>query len=283
MGFLRWAWREPLVHFLVIGAALFALFYLLNDESGWQGERDDLVVITSDDISRLSALYQKKWMRPPNREELEGLVEEYIKKEIYYREALHLGLDKDDAVVRRRLRQKVEFLTADLLALPAATDEELQAYLDKNQEKFKKAPELSFRQIYFRSGSARSMEIAENALEIIRADPSGTKGLEAGDPSLLPQVIELSNPQQIDSQFGIGFGQRLMNASADGWSGPVESTLGLHLIYILEVRVPGPPTLDEIKDEVQLEWSYFKRMELEDQFFLELKNRYHIEVAWPEG
>ena len=93
-------------------------------------------------------IFQRTWQRPPTRQELDGIVKEYVKEEVLYREALAMGLDRDDTLVRRRLRQKLEFVAEDMADAVDPTDAELQQYLDEHPESFRVERRASFYQVY---------------------------------------------------------------------------------------------------------------------------------------
>ena len=138
--------REPLLHFLVIGALLFGVFQLADaDDEPAPGE----IVVSAGQIANLEAIFSRTWQRPPSAEELDGLVEDYIRDEVLYREAVAMGLDRDDAVIRRRMRQKMEFV-ADVMADVEPTDAELKTFVAEHSERFRREPHFSFSHVYFK-------------------------------------------------------------------------------------------------------------------------------------
>ena len=169
--------REPLVHFLVLGAALFLLYKIVADPVG---DRSDRIVVTSGHIERLVEGWKRTWQRPPTRKELEGLIEDHIREEILYREARAMGLDRDDTIIRRRLRQKMEFLFEDLGAQANPSDEELQAFLDKNPDAFRVATRVTFSHIYL-NRDRRGESATRDAERLLRA---------AGDTDVIALVLE---------------------------------------------------------------------------------------------
>lgn len=264
--------REPLLHFLAIGAALFALY-------GWaspQGFGDDnRIVVDAGRIEQLRAYFQRTWNRPPTARELDALIDDFVVEEIFYRRALDLGLDKNDAVIRRRLRQKMEFIAADAIALYQASDEELEAFLQAHPERFRRDASYSFEQRYFSpdrvDGDVRARaEAARQAL---------TAGREvAGDPSLLPDVLERTGASQVDRIFGSGFAQALDGAPVGQWSAPLRSGLGLHVVRVKERRPAYLPSLDEVRAEVEREWQNEKNQQAKAQLLAGLKAEYQIVI-----
>ena len=264
--------RDPLVHFLLGGALLFGLYGLVGEEA----DRPDRVVVSEIEIERLASTFARTWMRPPTQGELDGLIDDFVTEEILYREALELGLDRNDLVIRRRLRQKMEFLAQDLAA-PNADDAALQAYLAANPERFLEPERWSFRQVFLdpgRDGAAR----APGLLETLR---SGDDPDAAGDPTLLPRGLERASPREVDGTFGDGFATALADAEKGAWFGPVRSSYGLHLVRIDERTPQRMPALEEIRAAVEREWAAAQRRELNERFERTLRERYEIEVRMP--
>lgn len=274
--------REPLVHFLVLGAGLFLLYGYI---SGKGPDRVDRIVVKEADVAWLSEQFQRTWMRPPTRQELQGLVEEFVKEEILYREALALGLDKDDLVVRRRMRQKLEFLNADLLEPRRPTDAELHAYLDANPEQFRLPARYSFHQIYLNpeASGGDAQQRAADLLTRLRADPSlDTDPQPLGDSTLLPRSLKLASKREISALYGAGLADALSTMEKNVWSGPYRSSYGLHLILLTAIEDGGLPELDRVRPAVEREWSNERRQEANDRFYQALRARYAVEIRLPE-
>lgn len=268
--------RDPLTHFLAAGAALFALYALV---SGDAGERPDRIVVTEAQVANLAAGFERTWMRPPTRAELRGLVEDYVTEEILYRQALALGLDRDDLIVRRRMRQKMEFLTGELAA--AEPDEaELAAYLREHPESFAVPARVTFRSVFLRpeqeeaGAGARATEL----LERLRADGKALDPAALGDPTLLPSAMQRVTTREIADRFGADFAEALEQAPEGEWSGPVASAYGLHLVRV-EAREPArEPALDEVREQVRREWSAQQHAVEQQRFYRTLRDGYQIEL-----
>ncbi|MDH3684669.1 MAG: peptidylprolyl isomerase [Myxococcales bacterium] len=269
--------RDPLLHFLLGGALLFGLYDLVGDGP----ESRDRVIVGEAEVERLATTFARTWMRPPTRAELDGLIDDFITEEILYREALELGLDRNDLVIRRRLRQKMEFLAQDL-SNPTADDAALQAFLAENPDRFREPERWSFRQLFFdpaRDGAARASE----RLAGLRADSDGEGDADgaAGDPTLLPRTLERASAREIDGTLGAGFAAQLAGAEVGEWSGPYASSFGLHLVFVRE-RTPGRlPALEEIRPLVERERSAAERRALKERFEQGIRERYEIEVQLP--
>ena len=197
--------REPLLHFLLIGGGLFLLFNLINGEAV---DKPNRIVVTSGQVELLTTNFARTWERPPTDEEMDALVDSYLRDEVYYREALALGLDEDDSVIRRRLRQKLSFILEDTAALLDPDDQELTAYMDAHAEQLRVQPQVSFRQIYL-SRDTRS-DIDADAGEILSRLQAGEDPRLLGDRIMLADEYTLAPRDDIKRRFGEGFAQQLM-------------------------------------------------------------------------
>ncbi len=273
--------REPLIHFLALGAALFLLYKIV---AAPVGDRSDRIVVTSGHIERLVEGWARTWQRPPTRKELEGLIEDHIREEILYREALAMGLDRDDTIIRRRLRQKMEFLIEDLDAQANPSDEELQAFLDKNPDAFRVAPRVTFSHIYLnrdRRGESATRD-AKHLLARLEAADGRLDAAALGDPLLLPHDYESLPEDEVAKLFGREFAARLTELPADRWTGPVESGYGLHLVLVRERTEGRVPKLTEVRDAVRREWLAVRRHEANEALHQRLRVRYTVIVERPE-
>jgi hypothetical protein len=269
--------REPLLHFTALALLIFIAYQILSP-AGPQS-RAGTIVVSAGKIEQMAAIFARTWQRPPSPEELKGLIDEHVIEEIYVREALALGLDTDDTVIRRRLRQKMEFMTsADVDAL-TPTDADLQAYLDANPDAFSEPPQVAFQQVFLNPDRhPGSLDDTAAALfETLRADPAADLSL-LGDASLLPADLPLSSVVRIDRVFGPDIAAAVERAEPLVWTGPVASPYGLHLIRVTG-REPGrSPDLPDIRDTVLREWSNAKRLEVEAARMNELLGRYEIRI-----
>ncbi|MCG6868921.1 MAG: peptidyl-prolyl cis-trans isomerase [Gammaproteobacteria bacterium] len=278
-GVLSQLIREPLLHFLVLGAGLFALYAMVNNDESRRGDR---IIVDEQQISRLAEQFQRTWMRPPTRAELEGLAEDFVKEEVLYREALSLGLDQDDLVIRRRMRQKMEFLNADLAEMQTPTVAELQDWLDAHTDLYRKPATTSFEQIYFnpeRSGDDAHQR-ASSLLERLNSQEMDVETL--GDPTLLPATLEAATSSEISATFGSQLVEAIESAPEATWSGPYTSSFGLHLVRVTD-RVPSRlPALTEIRRAVERDWLADRRLEANELFYDALRKRYRVEIYLPE-
>jgi hypothetical protein len=270
-----------LLHFLLLGSGLFVLFRLV----GGDAEAPKAIVVTEARVEALAENFARTWMRPPTAQELTGLVEDYVKEEIFYREAVTMGLDRDDVVIRRRLRQKLEFISEDVATAVEPTEQQLQGYLDEHAEKFLEPARLSFQQVFFspeRRGEA-AMRDAEKLLAQLRAGSGPADLSEAGDATLLPPGLEAAAPQEIASTFGEDFALQLDEAPVGQWTGPLRSSFGWHVLRVSE-RIPGAaPSLQQIRPIVAREWQSEQRQKLGDEFYQAMRSQYDVRVEGELG
>ena len=278
-GFLRRAVREPLVHFLLIGAALFVINGVINGPD--QGPEGDTIVISEGRVRQIAESFVLLSGRAPSREELQSLVDDFVSEEVGYREAVAMGLDADDTIVRRRMRQKVEFLIEDGAASEAPSEPELEAWLNANPAKFGKPERRALRQVLLSADrrGADAMKEAAAALVSLRsgADPAGL-----GDPSMLPAAVPLTTEEGVSSLFGADFAAATFAHAGDDWFGPVASPFGQHLVLVLDVEASRAVQLSEVVDRVRSDWIETRRNEARDAFHARMRERYDIRIDWPE-
>ena len=266
--------KEPLVHFLVLGALIFAWFEFAGDRE--TRIPPDEIVVTTGQIDRLAALFAKTWQRPPTAAEREGLIEDFIREEVYYREALAAGLDRDDTIVRRRMKQKLEFVSEDIAEVEP-TEEELRAYLRAHSDAFRVEPVLSFRHVYFNADRRKTAKKdARAALARLKAGGGET---DAGDPLLMVEPAFKDEPlREVARALGQVFAAKLLELPIGEWTGPVRSGFGLHLVFV-EKRTEGKVAkLEEVREAVARDWSEAKRREMREGFYEELRKKYVITV-----
>jgi hypothetical protein len=250
--------REPLLHFLAIGAALFLFFHYSGSGSGPGSNR---IVLTPGQIEYLATGYAKTWQRPPSDAELKHLIDDWVREEIAVREAMAGGLDRDDTVIRRRLRQKFEFVVEDIAEAAAPTDQELQAWLDAHADAFRVEPRVAFRQVYFsreRRGAAAEADARAALARLAKVGPEA-RIEQLGDPIMLPQEIDLARRSDIERTFGQEFAERVEAIALGIWTGPVESGYGLHLVLVREHAAGAMPQLAAVRPSVEREFAADRR------------------------
>ena len=278
MNFVRKLIREPLVHFLLIGAALFVAFGMTQGPDTNAANR---IVVDAGQVEQIVAQFKRTWIRPPTRQELDGLIESYVREEVYYREARAMGLDQNDPTVRQRMRMKLEFILEDLTLDENPTDDVLSDYLGKNPDRFQLEPEISFTQVYV-SPDDRP-EIEADAERILAELKAGADPQSLGDTSMLNFEYRDMTPAEIGRTFGDIFAKQIAELRPSDWQGPFYSGLGGHLVNVTG-RVEGRmPTLDEIRPLVEREWLATQRVELKDLAYGRLREDYEVVVELPEA
>jgi peptidyl-prolyl cis-trans isomerase C len=271
-GFLRALTREPLTHFFVAGLLVFLI-------SAWRGESIDpasrTITIDAAQVARLGAEWEKNWRRPPSPREIDALISDNIKAEIYYREALRLGLDEDDAVIRRRLRTKMEYLAGAQVESMRPTDATLLAWLEKYPGRFVPDAEYSFDQIYLgadgnRAGAATLKKLSD-----------GADWTQQGAPISLPKSLDFAARNEVEKQFGPEFTNSMANAAIGRWSGPLMSGFGSHLVRLRKVALPSKPKLADVRQSVENDWRAATYKAREAKAYETLLRGYTIRIAKP--
>jgi hypothetical protein len=273
--------REPLLQFLALGAMLFALYGLAGKRSA---EAPEKIVVSASRVANLGDGFARTWRRLPNEQELQGLIEDYIRDEVFYREGRAAGLDRDDVIIRRRVRQKMEFL-ADDMSVPEPSDEQLAAYLASNPERFRAEDQLTFHQVFL-SATRRANTIDSDSKQIgsilARAD-GAVDATVLGDPFLLGEEFRNVSPSKVTSIFGESFAKQMSVMEKGRWQGPISSGFGQHFVFISEWVSGNLPRLDAVRPVVHREWANARRLEAEQKLYASLRNRYEIVVEEPRA
>lgn len=272
--------KEPLVHFLVLGSLLF----VYSHWKGTAGPGSSRIVITSGEVEHLASGFSQMWQRSPTQAELKGLIDDYVKEEIATREAMAMGLDRNDTIIRRRLRQKMEFLADDSVSRNPPSDKELQAWLNTHTGAFAGEPQIAFRQVFVNSGTGGDAATTEaNRLLTVLTHGGPHASIDRiGDPSLLPSEQPLAPLSDVDRVFGEGFAHKVMELEPGQWGGPVKSSFGLHLVILLQKVAAAVPKLDQIRPEVEREVLQERRKEQLDELYESLLKKYSVTVELPK-
>lgn len=280
---LRKLQREPLFHFLLLGAVIFFIASRVRYSGIGLEEK---IVVTPSELESMVVGFSRTWMRPPTQQEMQGLVDDYVREEVLYREARAMGLDQDDVIVRRRMRQKFEFLAGDLATRRTPTDQELEAYLQQHPEKYRDEPAISFVHIFFsRQKHGASTEDAANSL-LAQLNAKNDRGLDietVGDAFLLPAHFEKTSVVAVARLFGDNFAKQVATIGAKRWVGPIESSYGLHLVRV-ERRIPGAtPPLANVRNSVVRDFLDDRRKQELDAQYFKLRVRYTVVIEPPEA
>lgn len=271
---------EPLVHFLILGAALFGVYALIRSKPTTDSEQ---IVVTASRIENLTTTFTRVWQRPPTARELKGLIDDYVKEEILSREAIKLKLDQDDTIVRRRLRQKMEFLAEDFAATREPTDAELATYLLEHADAFREPPRFTFRHIFLSDErGARLKSDADGLLAQLKQDPA-LDPTSLGDRFLGPAEFKGESLQGVASQLGGEFAEQLNGVAVGQWTGPVRSTYGAHLVLVTHRENGRQPTLAEARERVKRELLAGRRQQANQAFLDALLVKYEVRIEGPTG
>ncbi len=270
--------REPLVHFAVLAAVLFAI--LSEPDAPDTASDDSRIVISGAEVERMALSWTQRWQRPPSEDELTGLVREAIREQVLYREAMALGLDRDDVVIRRHLRQKYEFVTQDLAYETDPDEATLRAFYDAQPDRYAQSAQVSFSQILF--STDRRGATAETDAALALADLRTATAPEAadllGDATSLPSGFEGMSAVEVEAVFGPDFAAALLGLEPGRWSGPITSGYGLHLVWLAEKVAGGSIAFDAVRQRVKDDWVYEQRLAANDAIFLKLIDRYEVVV-----
>ena len=270
--------REPLAQFIALGVVLFVLYGIFGGGSVDAGD-EKRVDVTQAEIGWLAERWTRQWQRPPTETELRGLVDDYVREEVLYREALGMGLDRDDAVVRRRMVQKLELLAEAVQAPP--TEQQLQAYFQENLGRYVFPEARSFSHVYFnvdQRGDA-VFAAAEGVLDQLRAIPRPpTRAPERGDRFLLQYDYRLHTQAEVGRLFGSRFAEALFEVDPQSWQGPIQSGYGLHLVYVSDASPDAVPEFEQVRNRVLVDFETDQRNEAKEALYRALSSGYEIVV-----
>ncbi len=269
--------REPLAHFLLLGAAIFVAYNLVSKGAS---DTPGKIVITQGQIASMVEAFSLTWQRQPTSDEVKGLVLDRVREEVYYREAISMGLDKDDTIIRRRLAQKMQFVSDDTGARTQPTDDELNDYLRTYPDKFRVEQKFTFRQLYLdpkKHGENLERDIVQ-LLAKVNQTAADIDFAAIGDPFLLDNNFSAMPAGEVASQFGEKFATTLAGLSPGQWQGPVESAYGVHLVLVSKRTKGSAPALADVREAVQREWDNATRLKANETFYRELLKRYTVTI-----
>jgi len=271
MRLLRRILREPLVHFLLIGALLFAGL------ESFQALRRPEVRIDAQDLEQLATYWQIQMQRAPNKTELKHIIDDRIDEELMAREALRLGLDKDDMIIRRRLAQKMAFATEDT-GVAEPSEAELKAYYAKSAERYVAPARVSFQQVFFSGDRPKGGAEKAAAQAMERAEEGGRED-PTGDPFLFPLAYQDVSAQDLLRDYGTAFVKTLSTAPIGAWAGPVSTPYGWHLVKVSARSAPAQASFDSVRPQVRDALMAERRAQANAAFLKSLRKRYRVVVA----
>jgi peptidyl-prolyl cis-trans isomerase C len=274
--------REPLFHFLLIGVVLFAVYGCLN--RGTAATANYQIVLTLDDLKQLAVSFVSQWHRQPTLEEFRGLMESFIRQEVLYREGLAMGLDKDDTIVKRRMAQKMEFLSEDMAGAHEPTTQELKAWFAQNSQKFSLPHRATFRHLFFgfdRRGQKAQTAAATTLAKIAGKPEDSPLAKSLADPFMFQDYYGDRAPEQLAKEFGPNFATAIFKLKPSSWQGPVESGYGWHLVWIESISPGRVPAFEEVEPEVKTAWLADQKAEQWRAAYEKVRAKYEVITAQP--
>ena len=275
--------REPLIHFLVIGALLFAAYgFMQRGRHNAQSPKE--IQLTVDDLGQIVLLFRSQWARDPSPTELRNLVEQKVKEEILYREAVAMGLEKGDTIVKRRMAQKMQFLAEDVAAAREPTPDQLKEWFATNTNKFAMPGRYSLRHVYFSPDKrgANARDDAANALTRLAGQPVDSNlAASLGDQFMFQDYYGDRTPESLAKEFGPQFAVAVERLKPGSWQGPIESGLGWHLVFVDSV-IPGrEPAFEEVEGDVKIAWLAQQKTEAWEKAYKEIRAKYTVLIPSP--
>ncbi len=266
--------KEPFLHFILIGFAMFLLYGLVNEKT----DSKNTIVINDFDVNALISKWEMQWKRPPTEEELQQLINLNIKQEVFYQEALKMNLDHNDEIIKRRLSQKMQFLSNDIAAMIEPTDEDLKNYFKEHSDKYLLPPSYSLYQITFSPDKRK--DNYKDALETLKQFPNASfeEMKNLGDDLPFSYYFKNINAHELGLQLGSKFPKGLKKVAINQWEGPVPSGFGYHLVYITQKKAPESPAFEAVKKAVLRDYEYDKQQEIDESIYRELKKKYSIDI-----
>ncbi len=272
--------REPLVHFLFIGVCIY-LAYLLYGTTPDEDLEDRTIVVDAGRIGAFISAWESRWNRPPTERELNQLINQYIREDILYREALALGLDKDDPITRRRMAQKMDFLTKDIASYKEPEEGELKRYFEESIEEYSDPDLITFTHVFLDPdvrGDATLVDAALLLPELEVTGPPDPSEPRIGDRFMLQNYYPRKEELEIRKLFGSGFSAAVMKLEPGKWHGPVLSGYGTHLVYVHALERASEPVFENVKEYVAQDWLVDQQEKFNEEFFQNLKSRYKIVI-----
>lgn len=261
--------KDPLFLFLVAGAAIFAVDIWRSAAS------DDVIRVGTLDIARLSDQWQAQMGRAPEPQELDGLINAHVREEMLVREALKMGLEAGDVIIRRRLAQKLTFLTEDLALLEPAAPEQLAAFFEANKERYHVPARFTFSHIYF---SPDRRDAAQVDARHAKGKAAAENWRALGDPFMLRRTYAHASHADVRRDFGSAFAAALDNLEGNSWEGPVKSSYGFHLVRLTQRSPSRLPAFGEVERKVAVDFDAQRRADANERYYESLSGRYAVEL-----
>ncbi len=270
---------EPLIQFLVIGACIYGAYALFGEPQ--EDFRDTTIRVDSNRINAMISQWEKRWNRLPTRAEIDGLIQAYIREDVLYRQAVAMGLNEDDPITRRRMAQKLEFLTSDLSQMQKPQEGELEQYFTENAESYRDLDTISFIHVFIdpdKRGDTTLGDADEILAQLQAAGEPDAETIQVGDRLMLQNNFSSTTQLEIRRQLGSGFAEVVMELEPGQWHGPVLSGYGVHLVYVYEFVEAPLAVFADVQARVLDDWHAQKREQFNADFVKSLKSRYQIVI-----
>jgi len=270
---------EPLIQFLIVGAGIYGAYALFGTPE--ENFRDTLVHVDSNRINAFISEWESRWNRPPTQQEIDGLIQSYIREDVLYRQAVAMGLNEDDPITRRRMAQKLEFLTSDLAMMVQPEAGELELYFEQNKEPYRQPDRLTFSQVFLDPDAREDATLDDAAALLAQLQAAGVpdvQTLEAGDQNMLQSYFQSATEMDVTRQMGTAFTTSVLALEPGKWHGPVLSGYGVHLVYVYDHQKAPPAEFENVKAAVLENWQIGKREQFNADFLESLKSRYEIVI-----
>ena len=261
---------EPLLHFSLIGTSVFLIYGAPDPQASTYRPTETVITVTTEDVDRLTGQFASVWNRTPNPDEVAGLIESHVREEVLYREALALGLDEGDAVIRQRLRLKMEFIGDSVTAALQPSESDLEVWHAQNADRFTPAERIGLQQIMLESPNDLDVTLAALA--------QGADHQTMGRATMLPSTVEGGSEAAVDGTFGPGFFASVATLPLGIWTGPIESSFGWHAVILTKVDRPAAPPLSEVRDAALVAWRQSQAETLREAQYQALRARYDIRL-----
>jgi peptidyl-prolyl cis-trans isomerase C len=274
--------KEPLIQFLLLGACIYGAYALYGAPDEDSGDRTVLV-----DTARIGGFvsgWQSRFNRPPTDQELDGMISQFVREDIFYREAVAMGLDEDDTITRRRMAQKLEFLTKDIARLKEPAEGELEQYFEDNKALYREPDLITFSHVFLDPDKRDETTLDDAAALLAELEAAGepdAETLNAGDRFMLQSYYPEKSELDVRRQLGSGFAESVMQLEPGQWHGPVLSGYGVHLVYVHDFRAAPAPVFADVEEYVLENWKEVQQEEFNEQYFESLKSRYDIVIEAP--
>ncbi|MEN9569027.1 MAG: hypothetical protein RL172_258 [Bacteroidota bacterium] len=265
---------QPLFHFLLLGAILFVLYQWVNPGTA----NKDAIVIDDEIVTRNISLFEKEWGRKPTEAELKGTIERVIKQEVFYRQALKMNLDHNDEIIKRRMEQKLSFITTDLATMKEPTEPDLKNYYEQHKAKYQLPATLSFSHIYFNPDKRKdALKDAETVLAQLQPQDLNDEALRIkGDAFPFLQKINNLSQKEIATQMGDAFADTITRLKPGKWHGPVLSGYGTHLVFISTLQMAILPEWQKVRADVLRDYQYHLSEKINEDVYQNFKKEYDI-------